>query len=100
MLAHLEHLDLLSLLVHLNRLHVGLRDYFYGNQTFGPDVLAQLDQAELPLAQYRCQLVKVVNIGISNDAAYILKPFGLLLTREKVKDARLISRQIKLDWVD
>jgi hypothetical protein len=62
MLGHLADLDLLSLLVHFDRLHLSLSDAFDCGLQPRPRVEVESDLPELSLAQSEIQLVIVEEV--------------------------------------
>ena len=86
-LAHFEHLNLSSLLIHLNRLHVFLLNRFYG--CFDPclNVDALSDQTKLPFSQNIAHFIEVEHVLIVEGLYEILKPNLANFFATKVENA-------------
>ena len=66
-LTHLQHVDLHSLLIHLDRLHILLMDRLDSYFLSGFDVSRQFHETELALAKIVFQSVVVVQVGVADD---------------------------------
>ena len=87
MLAHLEHLDLSSLLEDLNRLHVELLDSLDGHVIASILVSCKRNHAELTFTKLLAHLVVVKQVGEPDGAHQLLGPVLLLLLGIEVENA-------------
>ena len=99
MLAHFEHFNLPSLLKDLDWLHVRLFDRLDCHLVAELLVFGKFDNAELTLAKVILQIVKLIDVELTNDLPNGFQPLCLTVDRAKVQDPRLIRRQHDLDWV-
>lgn len=76
-LAHLEHLDLHSLLLDVERLQVLLLDRLDGHLVPALLMLGQFDNAKLSFAELAIEIVVFVNIVFANDVFESFVPFCL-----------------------
>ena len=100
MLAHLEHLDLSSLLEDFNRLHVELLDSLDGHVIASILVSCKRNHAELTFTKLLANLVVVKQVGEPDGAHQLLGPVLLLLLGVEVENARLAGRKDDLDRIE
>ena len=99
MLAHLEHLDLTTLLEDLNWLHVELLDRLDGHVLGSILVSCKHNHSELTLAKLLAHFVVVKQVGKADGAHQLLRPILLLLLAIEVQNARLARRKDDLDRI-
>ena len=100
MLAHLENLDLSSLLEHFDWLHVRFLDSLDGSLSSSHFMCGELDQAKLTFAKSLAKLIEVKEVCKAHGLEKHLHPLFLLLLRAEVQYAGLVGRQNDLDRIE
>lgn len=97
-LTHFENLDLLPLLVHLNRLHLFFANYFNSRFCAILEMITQLDLTELALSQSLIKLVEVCYLWKSCNFAHYLHPSLLILLIAEIENSGLVWREYNFYW--
>lgn len=98
-LAHFQDFDLPTLLEDFDWLHVGLGDGLDRNLHAVLLMLAELDDAELALAQVRRQIVVVVDVELADDLSDGFDPSKLVIGVGEVQNSGLVWWQDHFNWV-